>query len=91
MTSGKLGLVRGSLLGAASAMEVATQEKSADYTLQIGAAAVDIGKKTIVSAVTYNGQFPGPLLGKLNGLSHRRFIGTTCDLEECRRCASRMN
>ena len=37
-------------------------EGAADYTLRIGAAAVEIGKKTIVSAVTYNGHFPGPLL-----------------------------
>jgi FtsP/CotA-like multicopper oxidase with cupredoxin domain len=35
---------------------------AADYTLRIGAAAVEIGKKQIVSAITYNGQFPGPLL-----------------------------
>jgi FtsP/CotA-like multicopper oxidase with cupredoxin domain len=62
MTSGGLALVRDLLPGATSAIEEATQEKSAEYTLRIGAAAVDIGKKTIVSAVTYNGQFPGPLL-----------------------------
>jgi len=62
MTSGRLELARDLWAGAASAIEKATQEKSAEYTLRIGAAAVDIGKKTIVSAVTYNGQFPGPLL-----------------------------
>jgi FtsP/CotA-like multicopper oxidase with cupredoxin domain len=33
-----------------------------DYTVRIRASAVDIGNKHIVSAVTYNGQFPGPLL-----------------------------
>src|SRR6201987_2746113 len=62
MAGGRLEVARDSWAGAASAIEEATQEKSAEYTLRIGAAAVDIGKKTIVSAVTYNGQFPGPLL-----------------------------
>ena len=33
-----------------------------DYTLRIGASPVEIAPKRIVSAVTYNGQFPGPLL-----------------------------
>jgi FtsP/CotA-like multicopper oxidase with cupredoxin domain len=33
-----------------------------EYTLRIRASAVDIGNKHIVSAVTYNDQFPGPLL-----------------------------
>lgn len=37
-------------------------ESKADYTLRIRAAAVDIGGKHIVSATTYNDQFPGPLL-----------------------------
>lgn len=35
---------------------------AADYTLRIGASAIEIAPKHIVSAVTYNGQFPGPLL-----------------------------
>jgi FtsP/CotA-like multicopper oxidase with cupredoxin domain len=34
----------------------------ADYTLRIQASAVEIAPKRIVSAVTYNGLFPGPLL-----------------------------
>jgi FtsP/CotA-like multicopper oxidase with cupredoxin domain len=33
-----------------------------DYTVRIRASAVDIGNKHIVSADTYNDQFPGPLL-----------------------------
>src|SRR6266481_4964995 len=33
-----------------------------EYTVRIRASAVDIGNKHIVSAVTYNDQFPGPLL-----------------------------
>ncbi|MGA8224516.1 MAG: multicopper oxidase domain-containing protein [Candidatus Acidiferrales bacterium] len=34
----------------------------ADYKIRIGAAPIEIAPKHIVSAVTYNGQFPGPLL-----------------------------
>jgi FtsP/CotA-like multicopper oxidase with cupredoxin domain len=37
-------------------------ETPPEYTLRIRASAVDIGDKHIVSAATYNGQFPGPLL-----------------------------
>lgn len=33
-----------------------------DYTLHIESSAVEIAPKRIVSAITYNGQFPGPLL-----------------------------
>jgi FtsP/CotA-like multicopper oxidase with cupredoxin domain len=37
-------------------------EQAADYTLRIAATPVEIAPKHIVSAITYNGQFPGPLL-----------------------------
>ena len=37
-------------------------ESKADYTLRIRAAALEIGRKHIVSCTTYNDQFPGPLL-----------------------------
>ena len=37
-------------------------EDATDYTLRIGASAIEIAPKRIVSAITYNGQFPGPLL-----------------------------
>lgn len=33
-----------------------------DYTLHIKASPIEIAPKRIISAVTYNGQFPGPLL-----------------------------
>src|ERR1700686_5257713 len=36
--------------------------ESADYTLRIAASPIEIGHKQIVSGITYNGQFPGPLL-----------------------------
>jgi FtsP/CotA-like multicopper oxidase with cupredoxin domain len=34
----------------------------ADYTLHIGATPIEIAPKRIISTITYNGQFPGPLL-----------------------------
>jgi FtsP/CotA-like multicopper oxidase with cupredoxin domain len=34
----------------------------ADYTLHIGASPIEIAPKRIVSAICYNGKFPGPLL-----------------------------
>jgi FtsP/CotA-like multicopper oxidase with cupredoxin domain len=40
----------------------AAQEQAADYTLHIKNAAIEIAPKRIISAITYNGQFPGPLL-----------------------------
>jgi FtsP/CotA-like multicopper oxidase with cupredoxin domain len=39
-----------------------TPATAADYTLHIKASAIEIAPKRIVSATTYNGQFPGPLL-----------------------------
>jgi FtsP/CotA-like multicopper oxidase with cupredoxin domain len=38
------------------------QDQAADYTLHIKNAAIEVAPKRIISAVTYNGQFPGPLL-----------------------------
>jgi FtsP/CotA-like multicopper oxidase with cupredoxin domain len=35
---------------------------AADYTIHIKASPIEIAPKRIISAVTYNGQFPGPLL-----------------------------
>jgi FtsP/CotA-like multicopper oxidase with cupredoxin domain len=40
-----------------------------DYTLRIGVAPVQIAPKNIVSAITFNGQFPGPLLRFKEGQS----------------------
>jgi len=57
------GLAAGAaLLSVPRFLEAATDEARADYTLHIKAAAVEIAPKHFVSAVTYNGQFPGPLL-----------------------------
>src|SRR5215470_3640074 len=62
LTSGRIGLMWELLPGVRSGIEFVAADKRADYTLRIGPAAVEIAKKQIVSAVTYNGQFPGPLL-----------------------------
>lgn len=37
-------------------------DQAADYTLRIAATPIEIAPKHIVSCVSYNGQFPGPLL-----------------------------
>lgn len=39
-----------------------TEAGPPDYTLHIGASPVEIAPKIIVSTITYNGRFPGPLL-----------------------------
>ena len=41
---------------------VSAPSQKTDYSLRIQASPVEIAKGHIVSAVTYNGQFPGPLL-----------------------------
>ena len=38
------------------------QDQAADYTLHIRTSPIEIAPKRIISAITYNGQFPGPLL-----------------------------
>ena len=45
-----------------------SESRSPDYVLRIGASPVEIAPKHIVSAITYNGQFPGPLLRFKEGL-----------------------
>jgi FtsP/CotA-like multicopper oxidase with cupredoxin domain len=53
----------GSRAAGASAHDLALAEAAtADYTLRIGAAPIELAPNQIVSAITYNGQFPGPLL-----------------------------
>lgn len=44
-----------------SASDFQHQEK-ADYTIRIGVGLVEVGPQYIISTITYNGQFPGPLL-----------------------------
>jgi FtsP/CotA-like multicopper oxidase with cupredoxin domain len=38
------------------------EQRAADYTLHIRTSPLEIAPKRIISATTYNGQFPGPLL-----------------------------
>jgi len=46
-----------------SAFGLGLQDQTrADYTLHIKTAPIEIARKRIISAITYNGQFPGPLL-----------------------------
>jgi len=68
---GSKAMAAGGFLGAGTAPDTAAGdmvaghspgEGAADYTLRIAASAIEIGRKRIVSAITYNGQFPGPLL-----------------------------
>ena len=54
------GLV-GARIGWPTAIAEAAESK-ADYTLRISAGPIEIAPKRIVSGITYNGQFPGPLL-----------------------------
>ncbi|HVM75206.1 MAG TPA: multicopper oxidase domain-containing protein [Candidatus Saccharimonadales bacterium] len=59
------GLVTGLALSSprrALSLSAPQSQSPADYTLRIQASAIEIAPKRIVSAVTYNGQFPGPLL-----------------------------
>ncbi|HEY1422637.1 MAG TPA: multicopper oxidase domain-containing protein [Candidatus Acidoferrum sp.] len=63
LASSALGVPMRPIFGSETVNGVAlADEVTADYTLRIAATAVEIGKGRIVSAVTYNGQFPGPLL-----------------------------
>lgn len=67
---GSKAMAAGGFLGAGTAPDAARdavavhspREGRADYILRIGASAIEIAPKRIVSAITYNGQFPGPLL-----------------------------
>ncbi len=68
MVGGTAGLLAGGRAGAAQTALMDSGSKSeqnsgpADYTLHIGATPIEIAPKKIISVVTYNGQFPGPLL-----------------------------
>src|SRR5271168_843769 len=45
-----------------ASVESQTAEAKADYTLRIAANPIEIAHNRIVSGITYNGKFPGPLL-----------------------------
>ena len=48
--------------GCAALVSSQPETSPPDYTLRIGASPVEIAPKRILSTITYNGQFPGPLL-----------------------------
>jgi FtsP/CotA-like multicopper oxidase with cupredoxin domain len=67
IAAGSLALSPGAVLSCAlqphgDASGVPEQSAPADYALHIKSSPVEIAPKRIVSATTYNGQFPGPLL-----------------------------
>jgi FtsP/CotA-like multicopper oxidase with cupredoxin domain len=55
------GLAHGFLPSLAAA-STQTEATAADYTLRIAASPIEIAPNRIVSAICYNGKFPGPLL-----------------------------
>jgi FtsP/CotA-like multicopper oxidase with cupredoxin domain len=56
------GLAAGALLLSPKNLLAAWPEAAPDYTIRIQAAPVEIAHTHILSTITYNGQFPGPLL-----------------------------
>ena len=56
------GLVTGALLLFPKHLFAAETEPAADYTVRIKAAPIEIAPNQILSTITYNGQFPGPLI-----------------------------
>ena len=56
------GLAAGALLLRPKNVFAAEGESAPDYTLHIKAARIEIAPNQILSTITYNGQFPGPLI-----------------------------
>ena len=56
------GLAAGALLLSPKHVFAAEAEPAADYTLHIKPAPIEIAPNQILSTITYNGQFPGPLI-----------------------------
>jgi FtsP/CotA-like multicopper oxidase with cupredoxin domain len=59
-----------------------SESRSPDYVLRIGASPVEIAPKHIVSTITYNGRFPGPLLRFKEGQSATIEIHNETDTPE---------
>jgi FtsP/CotA-like multicopper oxidase with cupredoxin domain len=63
LVSSRSGLAQTEASAERTALETAqTDSGAADYTLHIKDSPIEIAPKRIISATTYNGQFPGPLL-----------------------------
>jgi FtsP/CotA-like multicopper oxidase with cupredoxin domain len=56
------GLAGGAFLLSPHGLVASNGEVAADYTLRIKAAPIEVANNRILSTVSYNGQFPGPLL-----------------------------
>jgi FtsP/CotA-like multicopper oxidase with cupredoxin domain len=56
------GLAAGLLLFSPKNIFATESEPAADYTVRIKAAPIEIAPNEILSTITYNGQFPGPLI-----------------------------
>ncbi|HEV2714247.1 MAG TPA: multicopper oxidase domain-containing protein, partial [Terriglobales bacterium] len=56
------GLAAGAVLLSPKHLFAAGAEAAADYTVRIKAAPIEIAPNQILSTITYNGQFPGPLI-----------------------------
>jgi FtsP/CotA-like multicopper oxidase with cupredoxin domain len=56
------GMAAGAILFAPQHLLAAGAEAAADYTVRIKAAPIEIAPDQILSTLTYNGQFPGPLI-----------------------------
>ena len=56
------GLAAGLLLFSPKNIFATEAEPAADYTVRIKAAPIEIAPNEILSTITYNGQFPGPLI-----------------------------
>jgi len=61
-SAGAVALPRPCFSAATQASSSREESQSADYTLRIKVAPVEIASNRIISMTTYNGQFPGPLL-----------------------------
>jgi FtsP/CotA-like multicopper oxidase with cupredoxin domain len=58
----KTGMVTGAVLFSPQHFFAAGAEADADYTVRIKAAPIEIAPNEILSTITYNDQFPGPLI-----------------------------
>ena len=56
------GLAAGALLVSPKDIFATEAQPAADYTVRIKAAPIEIAPNEILSTITYNGQFPGPLI-----------------------------
>jgi FtsP/CotA-like multicopper oxidase with cupredoxin domain len=76
------GLAAGTLLFSSKNIFATEAEPPADYTVRIKAAPIEIAPKEILSTITYNGQFPGPLIRFREGREVRVDIFNETDTPE---------